>query len=340
MPTRVAINGFGRIGEMVFRSFLDAPEGVEIVAINDLISLEQIAYLLRYDSVHPAPAPTIESGPGWMTVDGRRTAVFQERDPNALPWAELGVDIVIEATGVFRDREGLEKHRQAGASKVVLSSPAKGEDGVDITLCLGVNHEQYDPAAHHLVSNASCTTNALAPLARALDEAFGIEWGLMTTVHAYTGSQALVDRADKRMRRGRAAAINIVPTSTGAAAALGLVLPELAGKLDGMALRVPVPDGSVVDLTFQSQRPLGGVEGLNAAMRAASQDPSYRGVLGYTEDEIVSSDIIGRPWSSLYDASASLVIGERSAKVLAWYDNEFGYAQRLHELVVMMGGLG
>lgn len=337
MTIRVAINGFGRIGEMVFRSFMNRPDGVEVVAINDLMPMDQIAYVLRFDSVHQEPRPTIASGPGWMRVDDHEVKVFQERDPAKLPWKDLGVDIAVEATGFFEDREGLSKHIQAGAKKVILTAPAK-KDGADVTLCLGVNHAAYDPAAHHLISNASCTTNALAPLVRALDEAFGVEWGLMSTVHAYTGSQALVDRADKDLRRGRAAALNIVPTSTGAARAIGLVLPHLKGKIDGLAYRVPVPDGSVVDLTFGARTPFTR-DSLHAAMRAAAADPSYRGVLDYTEFELVSSDIIGTPHSSIFDATSTVVMGDRMAKVLAWYDNEFGYACRVHDLVVMVGGM-
>jgi len=332
---RVAINGFGRIGEMVFRSFIDRPDGVEVVAINDLMALDQIAYVLRFDSVHQEPRPTITSGPGWMRVDDHEVKVFQARDPATLPWGDLGVDIAIEATGVFEDRDGMAKHLQAGATKVILTAPAK-KDGADVTICIGVNDPFYDPARHHLVSNASCTTNALAPLVRAIDEAYGVEWGLMSTVHAYTGSQALVDRADKDLRRGRAAALNIVPTSTGAARAIGLVLPHLAGKIDGMAYRVPVPDGSVVDLTFGARRPFTR-DSLHAALRAAAADPSYRGVLDYTEFELVSSDIVGTRHSSIVDATATIVLGDRMAKVLAWYDNEFGYACRVHDLAVMIG---
>jgi glyceraldehyde 3-phosphate dehydrogenase len=336
MTVRVAINGFGRIGEMVFRSFLDKPDGVEVVAINDLSDLAQLSYLLRYDSVHHAPAPKLASGPGWLRVDGHQVAVFQERDPALLPWSKLGVDIVVESTGVFEHREGMAKHLQAGARKVILTAPAKA-DGADVTLCLGVNQDQYRPEEHHLISNASCTTNCLAPLVRALDEAFGLRWGLMSTVHAYTGSQALVDRGDKDLRRGRAAALNVVPTSTGAARAIGLVLPHLKGRIDGMAYRVPVPAGSVVDLTFQSERPL-SAEAIHQAMRAAAEDPSYRGVLAYNEDPIVSSDIVGTPWSCVFDATTTLVLDAHTAKVLAWYDNEYGYARRVHDLVVLVGG--
>jgi len=335
VTVRVAINGFGRIGEMVFRSFLHRPDDVEVVAVNDVVALDQIAYLLRFDSVHQAPAPAITSGPGWMKVGDHEVKVFMERDPALLPWRDLGVDIAIEATGVFEDREGMEKHRAAGARKVILTAPAK-KDGADVTICMGVNHAAYDPARHHLVSGASCTTNGLAPMVRAIDDAFGLEWGLMSTVHAYTGSQALVDRADKDLRRGRAAALNIVPTSTGAARAIGLVLPHLKGKIDGMAYRVPVPDGSVVDLTFGTRAAFTR-DSLHQAVRAAAADPTYLGVLAFTEFEMVSSDIVGTPHSAIFDTTSTIVLGDRTAKVLAWYDNEFGYACRVHDLTVMIG---
>jgi glyceraldehyde-3-phosphate dehydrogenase type I len=336
MTTRVAINGFGRIGEMVFRSFCDDPDGVEVVAINDIVPLDQLSYLLRYDSVHQRPKPKIESGEGWMKVDGKTVKVFDARDPATLPWADLDVDIVVECTGFFRDRPGLSKHLEAGAKKVILSAPAKN-DGADVTICMGVNDGTYDAASHTLISNASCTTNALAPVARALDEAFGLEWGVLSTIHAYTGSQALIDRANKMPRRGRAAAVNIVPTSTGAAAAIGQVLPHLDGRMKGMAFRVPVPDGSVVDLTFETREPFGDEAGLHAALQAAAADPSYMGVLHYNTYPIVSTDIIGSPFSSIFDATSSIIIDERRAKVLAWYDNEYGYARRVHDLVVMVG---
>ncbi len=338
MTLRIAINGFGRIGEMVFRSILQDPEGIEVVAINDLADLAQLSYVLRYDSVHRGPPPRLESGPGWLKVNDHRVKVFQERDPALLPWADLKVDAVVEATGVFESREGMAKHLAAGAGRVVLTAPAKA-DGADVTLCLGVNHQAYRPAEHRLISNASCTTNCLAPLVRALDEAFGLRWGLMSTVHAYTGSQALVDRADKDLRRGRAAALNIVPTSTGAARAIGLVLPHLKGRIDGLAYRVPVPDGSVVDLTFQSERPLSAAA-IHQALQAAAADPSYLGVLGCTEDPIVSADIVGQGWSCLFDSTSTVVLDDHTAKVLAWYDNEYGYARRVHDLLRLIGQQG
>jgi glyceraldehyde 3-phosphate dehydrogenase len=337
-PIRIAINGFGRIGELVFRNLVhrDLADRVQVVAVNDVIPLDQIIYLLRFDTVHRTPEADdeIESGPGWLRVNDHEVRIFQERDPANLPWAELGVDIVVDATGVFRDREGLSKHLTAGARKVVLTAPARG-DGADVTLCLGVNHEDYDPEHHHLVSNASCTTNCLAPVARCIDEAFGIEWGVMSTIHAYTGSQALIDQADSRPRRGRAAAWNIVPSTTGAAQAIGLVLPRLAGKIQGMAFRVPVPDGSCIDFTVGTREPLNETT-LHAAMAAAEQDPSFRGVLSITEDELVSSDILGSSRSAIVEAPSTLVVGEKVVKVVAWYDNEWGYASRVVDLVDMM----
>jgi glyceraldehyde 3-phosphate dehydrogenase len=335
MSIRVAVNGFGRIGEMFVRQVLQAPGALELVAINDLIPLDEVEYLLRFDSVHRAPPTTITSGPGWMRVDGQEVKVFREKDPARLPWGELGVDVVVEATGVFEDREGMSKHLAAGARKVLLTAPAKG-DGADVTVCYGVNEAAYDPAAHHLVSNASCTTNCLAPVVRVLDEAFGFEWGLMSTVHAYTGSQALVDRADKDARRGRAAALNIVPTSTGAAKAIGRVLPHLAGRIDGLAYRVPVPTGSVTDLVCETRQPL-TVELVHAAFAAAEADPSYHGVLSLSRFELVSSDIVGTPQSAIVDATSTLVMGMRRAKVVAWYDNEWGYAARVKDMAGYIG---
>jgi glyceraldehyde 3-phosphate dehydrogenase len=335
MSIRVAINGFGRIGELFFRQVLQAPGAIDIVAINDLIPLAELEYLLRFDSVHHRPPAEISSGPGWLKADGHEVKVFMERDPASLPWRELAVDIVVEATGVFEDREGMSRHLAAGAHKVLLTAPAK-KDGADVTLCYGVNEGIYDPAAHDLVSNASCTTNCLAPVVRVLDEAFGLEWGLMSTVHAYTGSQALVDRADKDLRRGRAAAYNIVPTSTGAAKAIGLVLPQLAGKIDGLAYRVPVPDGSVVDLVFETREPI-SVDGLHTAFAAAEGDVSYHHVLALSRFPLVSSDIIGTPQSAIVDASVTLAMGDHRAKVVAWYDNEWGYAARVKDMVDYIG---
>jgi glyceraldehyde 3-phosphate dehydrogenase len=312
------------------------PGPIEVVAINDVIPLDEIEYLLRFDSVHPAPPREIRSGEGWLTVDGRRVQVLAERDPAALPWGDLGVEVVVEATGVFEDRSGMEKHLSAGAKRVLLTAPAK-KDGADVTVCYGVNEGDFDPARHRLVSNASCTTNCLAPVARALDEAFGLEWGLMSTVHAYTGSQALVDRADKDLRRGRAAALNIVPTTTGAARAIGLVLPHLAGKIDGLAYRVPVPTGSVTDLVFESREPLSR-DAIHEAFAAAAADASYRDVLAISHFPLVSSDIVGDPHSAIVDATSTLVMGGTRAKVVAWYDNEWGYAARVKDMVAHIAG--
>ena len=335
-PVRVAVNGFGRIGEMFLRTVLRDPSGIQVVAINDLASLDQIEYLLRYDSVHPAPPADIRSGPGWMQVDGTEVRIFGVRDPAALPWKDLEVDIVVEATGVFESREGMAKHLEAGAKKVVLTSPAK-DGGADLTVCMGVNHTRYDPQAHHLISNASCTTNCLAPVVRVIDETLGLSWGLMSTVHAYTGTQALVDKADRDMRRGRAAALNIVPSSTGAARAIGEVLGHLKGKIDGLAYRVPVPDGSITDLVFQTEQPFTR-DSLHDLFDRAAADPSYCGVLATSRAPLVSSDILGDPHSAIVDITSTLVLGDRTAKVLAWYDNEWGYACRVRDLVAMVGG--
>lgn len=335
MSVRVAINGLGRIGEMVLRHWLHDDRGVEIVAINDLAPLDQLAYTLRYDSVHPAPPRDIASGDGWLRADDRTIQALCVRDPAQLPWADLGIDIVVEATGVFEARDGMAKHLAAGAKRVVLTAPAK-DDGADVTVCMGVNEGMVDPARHRLISNASCTTNCLAPVLRAVDAACGIEWAMVSTIHAYTGSQALIDVSAKG-RRGRAAALNIVPTSTGAAKAIGLVLPRLAGKVDGMAYRVPVPDGSVIDVVCQLERAT-TVAALNDAFRAAAADPSYRGVLAVTDDEIVSSDIIGRAESAIVDLPSTMVMGGegRVVKVVAWYDNEWGYAARVMDLVAFL----
>lgn len=335
MTVRVAINGFGRIGEMALRAILAERKGIDIVAINDIVSLEEIEYLLRTDSVHICPRNHIEAGPGWLRIDDEEAKVFQEKDPADLPWRDLEVDIVIESSGVFRRREDMQKHLRAGARKVVLTSSAKG-DGADVTLCMGVNDGDYDASRHDLISNASCTTNCLAPVVRAIDERFGLQWGLMSTVHAYTGSQELVDAANKNTRRGRAAALNIVPTTTGAAQAIGLVLPHLDGKIDGMAFRVPVPDGSIVDLVFESREAMTR-ESLHDAFRQAAAEPSYRGVLGLTEQAYVSTDIIDSDYSALVDAGSTILLDPHHAKVLAWYDNEWGYACRVRDVVAMVG---
>jgi len=343
MTLRLAINGFGRIGEMALRHVLadqnDGDDKTMVVAINDIVPLDQISYLLRHDSVHRHSrcGHDIRSEPGLLLVDERRIPVFQERDPSALPWADMAVDIVIESSGAFTTRDGMGKHIQAGARRVLLTAPAKKAGDVDATLCIGVNEGTFEPSAHRLVSNASCTTNCLAPVARALDEAFGLEWGMMSTIHAYTGSQALIDAAQRKLRRGRAAALNIVPTTTGAARAIGLVLPHLDGRVDGMAYRVPVAAGSAIDLVFQTERPFGDAESLVQALRTAAGDPSYRGVLDVSDDELVSSDIIGTRHSAIVDAASTRVMNERTAAVMAWYDNEWAYARRVVDVARHMG---
>jgi len=323
--TRIAINGFGRIGRLASRAAAWHAD-VEVVAVNDLAETAQLAYLLRRDSVHGAHPEPVADEQDELVVGRRRVRVLHERDPARLPWGELGVDVVLECTGVFRTRERAAAHLSAGARKVVISAPG---EGVDATFCLGVNDGAYDPAAHHVVSNASCTTNALAALTAALHRAFGIERGLVNTTHAYTSSQALVDSPARKVRRGRSAALSLVPTSTGAARTLGLVLPELDGRLDGLAVRSPQPDGSIVDLTAQLTSEATAEE-VNAALRAAAGQPELRGILAVTSEELVSADIVGDPHSAIVDASSTMALGPL-VKVLAWYDNEWGYANRLLE---------
>jgi glyceraldehyde 3-phosphate dehydrogenase len=332
MPTRVAINGFGRIGRAVLRSAHVRQTDIEIVAVNDVADAAALAQLLTRDSVYGRFPGAVTCEEGALEVDGRRIAVLRGADPGELPWADLGVDVVIEATGRFRTRADAERHLVAGARKVILSAPAKGSEPVDANLVLGVNfHEVYDTDHHHIVTNASCTTNCLAPVAKVLHEGVGIRHGLMTTVHAYTADQRLLDAPHKDMRRARAAGINLVPTSTGAAKALGLVIPELAGRLNGFAVRVPVPTGSLVDLTVETERPTSAEE-INAAFAARAANAPLAGVLAYSEDPIVSSDIVGDPHSAIFDAPLTSVIDGTQAKVVAWYDNEWGYANRLLEL--------
>jgi glyceraldehyde 3-phosphate dehydrogenase len=331
VTTRIGINGFGRIGRNYFRAALAQGADLEIVAVNDLTSPEALAHLLKYDSVGGRLKETIEVKDGNIVVDGNIIKVLAERDPAKLPWGELGVDIVIESTGFFTKAADARKHIEAGAKKVLISAPASDED---ITIVMGVNHELYDPAAHHIISNASCTTNCLGPLAKVLNDSFGIERGLMTTVHAYTADQNLQDGPHKDLRRARAAAVNMVPTSTGAAKAIGLVLPELKGKLDGYAIRVPVPTGSATDLTVTVSRET-TVEEVNAALKAASETDELRGLLTYTDEPIVSSDIVGDPASSIFDSGLTKVIGNQ-VKVVAWYDNEWGYSNRLVDLTELV----
>lgn len=332
MATRVGINGFGRIGRNYLRAELSKGTDLEIVAVNDLSDPKALAHLLKYDSVTGRIAQHVTVDGQNIIVDGRPIKVLAERDPANLPWGELGVDIVIESTGRFTSAEDAKKHLDAGAKKVLISAPATGDVA---TFVLGVNDHLYDPENHHIISNASCTTNCLAPLAKVFNDNFGIVNGLMTTVHAYTADQNLQDGPHSDLRRARAAAINIVPSSTGAAKAIGLVLPELNGKLDGFALRVPVPTGSITDLTVVSKREV-TVEEIKAAYKAAAESGPLKGILLYTEDEIVSSDIVTDPHSSIFDAGLVKVIGGTTVKISSWYDNEWGYSNRLVELTELV----
>jgi len=327
MTVRVGINGFGRIGRSVFRILATRP-GVEVVCINDLYDNETLAYLLRYDSVMGRFKGSVSTDEDYLYVDGSKIRMTAERDPASIPWGELGVSIVIESTGVFRTREKIARHLDAGAKRVILTVPAKDE--IDAMIVIGVNEEMLQPE-HRIVSNASCTTNCLAPIAKILDESFGIELGILSTVHAYTNDQRLADVPHKDLRRSRAAPDNIIPTSTGAARAVGKVLPALKGKLDGIALRVPVPDGSVVDFACRLRaRP--GVEEVNAAVREAAAGPLAR-VVEYTEEPLVSTDIIGNPHSSIFDAQSTQAERDGWARVVSWYDNEWGYSNRVADLM-------
>jgi glyceraldehyde 3-phosphate dehydrogenase len=330
MPVRVAVNGFGRIGRNMLRAALEQEADVEWVAINDVADTKTLAHLLKYDSVLGPYSGTVEHGDGSLTIDGRDVRMLAERDPGALPWADLGVDVVVESTGLFTKREDAAKHLSAGAKKVVISAPATDPD---VTVVIGVNFEQvYDREAHHIVSNASCTTNCLAPVAKVLHDSFGIDHGLMTTIHAYTADQRLQDLPHRDLRRARAAAINLIPASTGAAKAIGHVIPDLNGKLHGFAVRAPVPTGSVVDLTVECARST-TVEEVNDALKAASQSGPMAGILAYTEDPIVSSDIVRSRYSSIVDSQLTAVMAGTMVKVVAWYDNEWGYSSRLVDLV-------
>jgi len=330
MTVRVGINGFGRIGRNVFRAAMAAgATDIEWVAVNDLTDARTLAHLLRYDSILGPYTGTVEVDGEDLVVDGAPLRVLAERDPGALPWGDLGVDVVIESTGFFTKREAAAKHLEGGASKVVISAPASGED---ITVVLGVNFDRYSPSEHHVISNASCTTNCLAPVAKVLHESVGIRHGLMTTIHAYTADQRLQDMPHSDLRRARAAALNLVPASSGAATALGLVLPELAGKLTGFAVRAPVPTGSLVDLTFEAERET-SVEEVNAALSGRADSGELKGILAYTEDPIVSSDVISNPFSSIVDAGLTAVIDGTLVKTVSWYDNEWGYSNRIVELV-------
>lgn len=323
MTVRVAINGFGRIGRTFFRAARAEAEGFEIVAINDLTDPKTLANLLKYDSIMGRLGVNVEVKDDVLVVDGKEIKILAERNPADLPWKDLGVDVVLESTGFFTEGSKAQAHIDAGAKKVIISAPGKNIDG---TFVMGVNDEQYDPQNHHIVSNASCTTNCLAPLAKVLNDSFGIEKGLMTTIHAYTADQRLQDAPHSDLRRARAAAVNMVPTSTGAAAAVGLVLPELKGKLDGFAVRVPTITGSITDLTFTASREVTKEE-VNAALKAAAEGP-MKGIIMYSEDPIVSKDIEGEGISTIFDAPLTKVIGDQ-VKVIAWYDNEYGYVSRL-----------
>ena len=328
MAVKVGINGFGRIGRNIYRAAYESDADVEFVGINDITDAATLAHLLKYDSVYGRFPAEVEAGEGSMRVGDSEVKVMAERDPAALPWGDLGVDVVIESTGLFTARDDAAKHLAAGAKKVIISAPAKEPD---VTVALGVNFDDaYDPDEHDVISNASCTTNCLAPVAKVLHDTVGIESGLMTTIHAYTADQRLQDMPHKDLRRARAAAINLIPTTTGAAKAVGLVLPDLNGKLNGFAIRAPVPTGSVVDLTCNVATETSAEE-VNEAVKGAAAGP-LEGILSYTEDPIVSSDIVGDPHSSIFDAEQTMVIDGRLVKVIAWYDNEWGYSNRCVEL--------
>jgi len=328
MAVRAGINGFGRIGRNVFRAAHAAGADIDWVGVNDITDNETLAHLLKYDSILGPFPGTVEATEDGLVVDGDELKVFSERDPAALPWKDVGADVVIESTGLFTDRENASKHLDAGAQKVIISAPAKNPD---VTLALGVNDDAYDPDQHHIISNASCTTNCLAPVAKVLHDAVGIEHGVMTTIHAYTQDQNLQDAPHKDLRRARAAAMNLVPTSTGAAKAIGLVIPDLDGKLNGIAVRAPVITGSVVDLVFTAAKDT-TVDEINAAVRERADVGPLEGILQYTEDPIVSTDIISSSYSSVFDSKLTMVLDGRMVKVVAWYDNEWGYSNRVIDL--------
>ena len=334
MAVKVGINGFGRIGRNVFRAALGNPE-IEFVAVNDLTSPATLAHLLKYDSILGNLPHTIVAGDDFISVDGKKLKVFAERDPAKLDWSSAGAQVVIESTGHFTDAEKAKAHLKGTVKKVIISAPATNED---LTIVLGVNENKYDPKAHHVISNASCTTNCLAPLAKVLNDTFGIVSGIMTTIHSYTNDQVILDFPHKDLRRGRAAALSMIPTSTGAAKALHLVVPELKGKLDGFAIRVPTPNVSVVDLTFTSEKPL-TKDSVNAALKAAADGP-MKGILGYETNELVSSDFKGNPLSSIVDSPLTKTVGTNMAKVISWYDNEWGYSNRVKDLVLFLEKAG
>jgi glyceraldehyde 3-phosphate dehydrogenase len=327
MATKIGINGFGRIGRNLFRAaFGDA--ALDLVAVNDITDARTLAHLLKYDSVHGAFKGTVEAKDQSLVVNGKEVKVLASKDPAALPWKDLGVEVVVESTGRFTDRASAAKHLEAGAKKVIISAPAKDED---ITIVLGVNETRYDPAKHHVISNASCTTNCLAPVAKVLMQVCGIKHGLMTTIHSYTNDQSILDLPHKDLRRARAAAMSMIPTSTGAAKAVGLVLPELKGKVHGLAIRVPTPNVSVVDLVVEAEKPV-TAEAINAALRKAAEG-ELKGILGYTDEPLVSIDFNGNPLSSIVDGISTSVIDGTMVKVLSWYDNEWGYSCRVRDLI-------
>ena len=331
MAVRIGLNGFGRIGRNLFRASINEP-GLEFVAINDITDAATLAHLLRYDSVHGRLEADIAAEPDALIVNGKRIQVCQERNPADLPWKALGVEVALECTGLFTDRDKAARHLSAGAKKVLISAPAKG---ADLTLCYGVNHASYDPASHHIISNASCTTNCLSPVAKVLHETFGVKRGLMTTVHAYTNDQRILDLPHSDIRRARAAAQSMIPTSTGAARAVGEVLPELKGKLDGMAVRVPTANVSVVDLVAELDK-TASAEAVNQAMQAAAEGP-LKGVLQYCQEELVSVDFNGNPHSSIFDAALTKVMDNNFVKVLSWYDNEWGFSNRMRDVSLYIG---
>jgi glyceraldehyde 3-phosphate dehydrogenase (phosphorylating) len=328
---RVAINGFGRIGRLVFRA-AEKDSKIEIVAVNDVTDAATLAHLLRYDSVHGVFGTKVAAEDGALVVEGRRVRALAEKDPKNLPWREMEVDVVVESTGLFTSREKAALHLEAGARRVIISAPSKD---ADVTVALGVNEAAYDPAKHQVISNASCTTNCLAPVVKVVHDRWRLKRGWMTTIHAYTNDQRILDLPHKDLRRARAAAINQIPTTTGAARAIGLVIPELKGKLDGISMRVPVPNGSIVDLVAEVERNTSKDE-LNAAFREAANGP-LRGILEYSEDDLVSSDIIGNPHSSIVDGKLTAVMDGNLIKVLAWYDNEWGFSNRVIELIHLLG---
>jgi glyceraldehyde 3-phosphate dehydrogenase len=335
MSMRIGINGFGRIGRQVLKAMRDSyGDQLEVVAVNDLYSTEVNAHLLQYDSNYGRFDGTVEVEDGMLRVDGKAIRVFSERDPGSVPWGELGVRLVVEATGVFTDGKKAAAHLSGGASKVIITAPARPSDSVDLTIVMGVNDGRYDPAQHHIVSNASCTTNCLAPVAKVLHDAFGIEYGLMTTIHAYTNDQRILDLAHKDLRRSRAAGLNIIPTTTGAARAVALVIPELQGRFDGFALRVPTATVSIVDFVATLARAV-TVQEVNAALRSAAEGP-MQGILGYEEEPLVSMDYKGDTRSAIVDAQLTAVVGERMTKVVAWYDNEWAYSVRVADLAAHM----